>query len=289
MSLGLLSACGANAQINIENRANSAPTPKPPENDQKGVELYDAVEADDYDRVKNLLAGADPNYGKKIESSDDVFYLPLASAIRKDNLKIARILLENSADVNKDSRRKHSLDGRQDASLPRGSAEANRPKNESSPNPAPSPTKDPQYVSDESGANFRTAVIDQNPEMMKLLIEYNVKLVPRAEQSVNDLFEARDPAVLDVLMANGYDINFRNCDECDSVLLNAVMTDDLSLVKAIIKYKPALSPLTKTEHTQIRSVSDLADQFDDLTPLKAARWMKFNAIEKELIKAGAEK
>lgn len=225
---------------------------------KKNTDLYDAVSTNDVEKVKQLLeSGADPNYGKLSLSEPGVsastYSMPLGEAVRTKNVAIARLLLEYGADVNVTSRK---LDH--------------------------SPT---EYGKE---GHFRSAVFGQDVEMMKLLIEGKATLNRNStDWATNPLFLSETPEVLDLLMANGFDINFQTVPDGDTVLVKAVMTKNLPLVKAVLKYKPDLHRPVKPLNSQIRPIFDLNDLFPKLTALKLAKWLKYKDIENELIKAGA--
>jgi ankyrin repeat protein len=65
------------------------------------AELFDAIKANDFDKVKSLIengANVNPKISKKFE-----FYTPLMLASEKGNFEIAKLLIDNGADVNKKS------------------------------------------------------------------------------------------------------------------------------------------------------------------------------------------
>lgn len=84
-----------------------SPRPHPPilhNKEKKDDELITAVKDGDYEQVKQLLENeANPNSFYKASETSDYYVTALGLSVEKKNTKIAELLLEHGADVNKHS------------------------------------------------------------------------------------------------------------------------------------------------------------------------------------------
>jgi uncharacterized protein len=189
---------------------------------KKDSELFLAIKKGNAERVKELLeSGANANCLRQLPSLDsngevelhsngevamtDVYETPLAVAITNRNTKIAQLLLDNGANVDKyavrlDTSRKESL----------------------------------------VSSTFPQSVNKQDVEMMKLLISYKANL-NRDDTTYPVIVEAETVDVLNLLIKNEFDINTQNIETGDTALIRAVVTNNLKLVRTILSYKPDLN------------------------------------------------
>jgi ankyrin repeat protein len=173
----------------------------------KDEELIEAVKNNNSVKVEELLkTGADANACEQrfAESPRDC-YPVLGLAVDEKNAQIARMLLENGANV--DSRDLRYIEALKTA-LP------------------------------SRHLNFAKAVMNQDVQMIKLLAEFNANM-QKDEDSMPILCFAKNKEVLDLLIDYGFDINVRSKSDGKICLTDAIISGNVELVKAILSHRPS--------------------------------------------------
>lgn len=128
--------------------------------------------------------------------------------------------------------------------------------------------------------NFRNAVYNQDLAMVKLLADYKADMEKDADSFVPTIFYAGNKEMLDFLVKQGFDINVIG-GEGKTCLIEAVFSNDVDLVKAVLQHKP--------NNLNNKTVAIKVTDYKEMTALQLAKAYGNKEIIEALKKAGAKR
>lgn len=212
----------------------------------KDAELVEAVKVRDIDKARKLLKdGANPDIVYKESKENNIYLTVLRTAVVNKDLETAKLLLSHNSNVNL------------------------------------STIIYDNNIRYEYNDNFREATFNQDLPMMKLLADYQIDMKKDEDFAPLIVYAVRNKETLDFLVELGFDISIIDKSEGRTALIEAVLADDVNLVKAILKHKP--------KNLEAKTYGLKVFDFQKLTALQIAEIHKNKEIIKLLKKAGARK